>query len=335
MLELATTPLIESVSWTDQGWHQLRMGARPPLVASSKPGEWQHGWQYHASSPLEHHFRETVILAKSCAADQAHLRSHAGAGASDVLHDAPTGREFKVESHLFRTLVLERLRLPLPVTEAFCECGSPLDVWGRHRAACPRSGRLRARAVGPEPSLARVCREAGATVRCHAKLRDMNVAVSAQDERAIEVLASGLPIHHEAQLALDVTMKCTLTAQGLASPGAAHVNGAAALRARRNKELKFQELVAGNRCALVVVAVETGGRWISVAVDFVSSLGGARARDAPPLLRRSSFLAWRRRWSRMLAVSRGRAFARFLVTSFSVTPDGQDGPPPDLAGLLA
>ena len=73
-------------------------------------------------------------------------------------------------------------------------------MWSRHRAACPRSGRLRARAVGPERSLARVCREAGATVRCHAKLRDMNVAVSAQDERAVEVLASGLPIHHGAQL---------------------------------------------------------------------------------------------------------------------------------------
>ena len=50
----------------------------------------------------------TVILAKSCAADQAHLRSHAGAGASDVLHGAPTEPDFKVEPHLFRTLVLER-----------------------------------------------------------------------------------------------------------------------------------------------------------------------------------------------------------------------------------
>ena len=194
-----------------------------------------------------------------------------------------------------------------------------------------RSGRLRARAVGPERSLAHVCREAGATVRCHAKLRDMNVAVSAQDERATEVVASGLPIHHGAQLAVDVV----LTAQGLASPGAAHINGAAALRARRDKELKYQELVAGNRCALVVVAVETGGRWSTEAVDFVSSLAGARARDAPPLLRRSSFLSWRRRWSRMLAVSCGRAFANSLLTSCSVTPDGQDGPPLDLADLLA
>ena len=157
----------------------------------------------------------------------------------------------------------------------------------------------------------------------------MNVAVSAQDERAIEVLASGLPIHHGAQLAVDVTMRCAGPRQPRSST---HQRSC---RARRDKELKYHGLVSGNCCALVVVAVETGGRWSSEAVDFVSSLAGAQARDAPPLLRRSSFLAWRRRWSRMLAVSCGRAFASSLVTSCSVTPDGQDGPPPDLADLLA
>ena len=60
-----------------------------------------------------------------------------------------------------------------------------------HRAACPRSGRLRSRALGTERSLARVCREARAIVRCNTKLRDMSVHVPAHDERAIEVLASG------------------------------------------------------------------------------------------------------------------------------------------------
>ena len=128
---------------------------------SGEPGEWQHGWQYHASSPVEHHHRETVIFAESDAADQAHMRSHAGLGAGSVLCGAPTATEFRVEPHFFRTLVLKRLRLPLLVTEARCECGHNLDVFGRHRAARPRSGRLRARAVGPERSLARVCREAG------------------------------------------------------------------------------------------------------------------------------------------------------------------------------
>ena len=60
-------------------WEELRVGARPPLLPErAEPGEWQHGWQYHASSSSELHFRETWVLAQSCPADQAHLRSHSG-----------------------------------------------------------------------------------------------------------------------------------------------------------------------------------------------------------------------------------------------------------------
>ena len=138
-------------------------------------------------------FRETVILAQSCAADQAHLRSHAGPCASDVFCGAPTQKEFEVEPHLFRNLVLERLRLPLDVTDAVCECGCRLDTEGRHRAACARSGRLRTRAVGPERTLARICREAGALVRCNTKLRDMNVAVPAADRASSCQRTSSVP----------------------------------------------------------------------------------------------------------------------------------------------
>ena len=59
-----------------------------------------------------------------------------------------------------------------------CHCKKwMLSASGRHRAACPRSGRLRSRAVGPERILARVCREAGATVLCNVRLRVMSVAV--------------------------------------------------------------------------------------------------------------------------------------------------------------
>ena len=44
--------------------------------------------------------------------------------------------------------------------------------------------------VLPLPFQARVCREAGATVRFNTMLRDMNINVSANDQRFIEVLAS-------------------------------------------------------------------------------------------------------------------------------------------------
>ena len=176
---------------------ELRQGARPG-PNEAEPGEWPHGWQYFASSASEHHFRETVVLAQSCTADKAHLRSHSGAGCADVLCGCPSGPEFALQPVLFRAVVLERLRLPLLNTEARCECGASLDQCRRHRAACPRSGRLRTRAVPTERTLARVCREAGASVRCNAKLREMNIAVSVSDERSIEVLASGVPAHHGA-----------------------------------------------------------------------------------------------------------------------------------------
>ena len=84
-------------------WATLRDGARPPVVSSAEPGEWQHGWQYHASSASEHHFRETMVLSLACPADQAHLRSHSGPGSSSILLGAPTNFEFRLIPEHFRT----------------------------------------------------------------------------------------------------------------------------------------------------------------------------------------------------------------------------------------
>ena len=81
------------------------------------------------------------MLNQSCVADQAHLRSHSGPGASEALSTCPSKPEFRIEAELFRTIILERLRLPHQVSEVRCECGAFLDREGRHRAACARSGR--------------------------------------------------------------------------------------------------------------------------------------------------------------------------------------------------
>ena len=111
-------------------WVELELGARPPPA-----NVWAHGWPYFASSVSEYHFRETTVLRQSCPSHQAHLRSHSGGGSSNVLHGCPTRPEFTVEPELFRTLILERLRLPLAVA-------SVVDTRGRHGPACPRSGRV-------------------------------------------------------------------------------------------------------------------------------------------------------------------------------------------------
>ena len=93
-------------------------------------------------------------------------------------------------------------------------------------------------------------------------------------------------------------------------------------------------LLEGDRCHLVVVALETGGRWSSEALELVESLAAARAREAP-ILRRSAHLAWARRWGRMLSVLCARSFANSLTSPPTVDLQGTDGPVPDLFDLFS
>ena len=129
--------------------------------------------------------------------------------------------------------------------------------------------------------LARICREAGVRVRFNAFLRDMNVHVRADDERRIEVLAQDLPCFGGAQLAIDVTLRSALRSSGEPQPHAADVDGAILLEARRDKEATYPELASSTRCRLVVLALETGGRWSEEAVHLVWQLALAKAQDVP------------------------------------------------------
>ena len=213
----------------------------------------------------------------------------------------------------FGVLLLERLSLPLPVTEAVCSCGATLDPHGKHRAACSLNGRLKKRATPIERMVARIFREAGARVRFNALLQDMNVGVPSADQRRIEVLAQDLPCFGGAQLVVDVTLRSPLRSTGEPHPNAADVNGAVLQQARRDKETTFPELVRSGRCRLVVHAMETGGRWSEETVSVIHQLAIARAREVPSYMSHQVALAWERRWTRMLATTCAISFAASLV----------------------
>ena len=135
-------------------------------------------------------------------------------------------------------------------------------------------------------------------------------------------------MQHGAQLATDTTIRSATSANGLPQRNAAHIDGAVLTRARVDKEAKYA------RCVLVVVALETGGRWSGEAVEFIDMMAGARAREVLPIMRRSVHLAWRRRWMCMLSVSCARAFASSLVAPGQDVWSGTDGATPHLADLL-
>ena len=117
----------------------------------------------------------------------------------------------------------------------------------------------------------------------------MSAVVAATDERAIEVLASGLPLNQGPQLVVDITLRCALTADGMVTPGAARSNGVAFVRARGDKERKYAELLHRKRCQLIVASLETGRRWSGEAAKFHCQLAGSRVtldEDAFHILRK-------------------------------------------------
>ena len=183
--------------------------------------------------------------------------------------------------------------------------------------------------------MASVCREAGATFKTEVRLRDLNVQVSATDERRVDVLADHLPCRQGKQLAIDVTLRSPVTTLGEPRARAAVEDGAAAFDARADKEAKYAELVRARRCELIVVALETGGRWSAEAADFVRELAFAKARGVSRLLRFSTALAWERRWVRMLSTASAVAFARSLTAPKGAVGGAAFSPTPFLSHLLA
>ena len=159
-------------------------------------------------------------------------------------------------------------------------------------AACARSGRLKSRTVPTEKTLARVCREAGATARTNVKQRDVNISVNAMDKRSIEVLARGLPPPSGRKVGDRYHVEVSVDND----KGAMSRWWRSSLRDSRNKPNT-------SNCWKVTVAVRSslGLRREACLARRPLILCSCQARDSPHVLRRSTNLAWRRRWLRMLA----------------------------------
>ena len=165
----------------------------------------------------------------------------------------------------------------------------------------------------------------------NALLERMNLGLTIpSDGRKVECLVTGgLRLYNGAQLAVDATLVSPLTGSGKARPRAAHTNGVALEKARQDKETTYPELLRANRCKLIVVGMEVGGRWSAEAYDFLEQLAWHKASEVQPALQKTTALAWLRRWSAMISVAAMRSFADTLLhgtanytdTGYTATPD--------------
>ena len=154
-------------------------------------------------------------------------------------------------------------------------------MFGHHRDSCARSGEEKS-----------------------------HINVPAEDSRNIEVLAQGLPCHGGVQLAVDITFRSALSCDGQAHPHAADHDGSVLSQARRDKETTYPELASSGRCKLVVLAIETGGRWSEEAVQTMKMLAHSKARDAQSYMQFPVAFMWERRWTRIVGRGCGQQLKR-------------------------
>ena len=105
--------------------------------------------------------------------------------------------------------------------------------------------------------------------------------------------------------------------------------------ARRRKERTYPELLHSRRCRLVVLGIETGGRWSEEAARFVTLLAHAKARQAPHLLQHSVAAALINRWTAMLTHAALQAFAASLLVQDCAHLTNVEGNDPAWSQLLA
>ena len=116
---------------------------------------------------------------------------------------------------------------------------------------------------------------------------------------------------------------------------AAATDGVAISVAEDRKRRRYPELVPGAGGAeLVVFACETGGRWSEQAASFLQELAKAKARAAPPLLRRSAAQGWLQRWMGLLAVASQTTLAASLLGADPWLRAGRDGYTPGIDLVL-
>ena len=265
------------------------------------------GWQHAAAIRIESSFWTEILMPR--------MRSQSGPCTGVAFSVCPSSPLTRIDSALFRVLLQRRLHLPLPLSQRICGCGRPLDPFGHHPAACSRTGALGRRGFALESAAARVCREAGGRVVTNMFVRDMDLGVLvAGDNRRLEVVVDGLPLHGGVQFAVDTKLVSSIRGSGEPRQGAATTDGVALTQARRRKEKTYRELTGpGARARLVVLALEVGGRWSAEAKSFVGQLAKARARSEPRVLQRRMEQAWRLRWCSILSCAAARSFAMSLL----------------------
>ena len=206
---------------------------------------------------------------------------------------------------------------------------------GDHLGSCMKSGRVKRRANPLKSLFAQISGEAGGRVILNQQLSKLRLGIDPKDKRAVEFCVYGLPFGRAGVPCLcDCTQVSVLSAEGVPHPRTRTKAGVRIEVAEKRKPKRYREAAQSRGLVqLVTLACETGGRWSQQCVDFIQVLAKHKAREAPPLMRRSAEYGWSSRWWSLLSCAAQRAFissitdmdTHFLQPSRAPLPSLEEG----------
>ena len=307
--------------WEERpSWIDLAAGLRPPTPPPEELhlGEWQHGWQYHASNAAERwEFNELLqalafsqLRRNAASAGKARLHSCMGRFAASWLTVAPCSASLHLSNIEFNIAVRRRLGIAVAFEGP--------DAHGHAALATNVGARLNARHTGWLCAWRQVFHEAGGQVpdrNVERMLRNTHIPVPAGDTRRLDLIVPGLNVAQGRPLFCDVTVLSPLTGTGVPRGGTSNRGGGLLEGAERENNRTYHEVHESGLGALYCLGSEVFGRWSRQCVQLIPELARERSRYVHIRLRKSTALSLQRRWAGILAVGLQRAVSHIVAHS--------------------
>ena len=303
-------------------WSELREGLRPENfreLYDADPGEWPHGWQFHACRAVEDRFCTTDARPLMDAAHEAWWRSCRGKHSGAWLRTMPASPATLLDDVTMQIAMCRRLRLPIGVARGPCPsrtCRAVADPMGDHLAACMHTGRVQRRGKAFEAAWALVLREAGSSTQVQVPAGDLVDEAGPGDELRFDAVSYGLSFTHGSALCVDCTLVSPLRGNGAPTHGAHAADGAAIAYAEAVKAARYRAVSERIHGQYVTLAAEIGGRFSDRCITLVADLIRHRIASEPRIMQRSAAVVWSRRWWGILSCAIQAATARTLLRRF-------------------
>ena len=322
--------ICEALWWTERpAWPDLVAGARPPeppLTDEPLLGEWQHGWQYHASSAIErtahaHLLRELALPSRrrnAISAGKSRVYSSMGRFASGWLLVCPTSDGLVFDSGALQCAI--RRRLGIAVTY-----DTP-DPHGHAVLATVLGGGTHARHTDMIATWRQILIEAGSSIPLRNVERVLNsthIPVPTHDLRRIDIIAPSRNVAQGLPLFCDVTIISPIAGNGTPRPGTSNYGGRLLELAERENNATYPEVVSSGLGSLQCLGAEVYGRLGKQAAELLPALARERTRGANARIRKGYALGLLHRWAGLLGVALQNAVARTVQSPAGDLPRTQ------------